>query len=117
MSEQSKILAQMQELIMEILKTGATSPEQGVQLDNLESKLFEQKCFQASTNDAYENIGEEIAYLFFNDKQEKAIKKLQENQINVEDFVGFAEYFFEDDEPVEMFDSAFKESINKALSI
>jgi len=116
MSEQAKILAQLQELIMEILKSGEASPQQGALLDSLEEQLFAQKCFQEPSNEAYDNLGEEIAYLFFHDKADKAVAKMKEQEISVEDFLGFVEYHFEDDEPVEMFNAAFVDEVKRKLA-
>lgn len=98
MSEQAKILAQMQELIMEILKSGTASVEQGHRLDALEASLHKQKCFKKSSKEAYDCQGEEIAYLFFNNAYDEAIEKLYEYKIDSHDFFGFIEYHFDEDD-------------------
>ena len=102
MSEQAKILEEMQALIMEILKSGAASAAQGQKLDALEEALLKQRCFKASANSAYENQGEEVAYLFLGDKHAQGIDKLYEYKIHSNDFIGFVNYHFdeEDDEEV-----------------
>lgn len=107
MSEQSQILAQMQEIIMKILKSGEATPEEGARLDALEAKLHEQKCFQESENEAYECKGEEIAYLFFANKYDAALEKMCAYNVTPEDFFGFAEYHFEDEEETDMFTQDF----------
>ena len=73
MSEQSKIIAAIHELVMEILKTGTASVEQGDQIDALEAKLAQQKCFVGIDNPAFANQGEEIANHFFNDKMQVGV--------------------------------------------
>ncbi|MEA1982160.1 MAG: hypothetical protein U9N39_01345 [Campylobacterota bacterium] len=120
MSEQSKILEQMQELIMSILKTGTASVEQGNQLDRLEDTLHKQKCFKTTTSPDHANKGEEIASLFFNDSYTEAIDKLYEYKISPEDFFGFAEYHFdeeEDEESLEMFTDSFKEKVMSSIEV
>jgi len=107
MSEQSQILSQMQEIIMKILKNGQASPEEGQRLDELEAKLYEQKCFEESKNRTYQCKGEEIAYLFFANKYEMAIEKMSDYEIMPEDFFGFAQYHFEDEEEADMFTQEF----------
>jgi len=110
MSEQAKILAQMYELITNILKTGQASEEEGKRIDELEEMLLQQKCYEKVDNAESDYLGEEIARLFFNEKYEEAVNKLYENAISPEDFFAFAEYHFdeeEDEENLELFTQAF----------
>ena len=98
MSEQARILAEMQGLIMDILKSGSASVEQGRKLDELEAQLYKQRCFKKSSNPDYELQGEEIAGLFVNDSYKEAIDKLYEYKITSDDFLGFIEYHYDEDE-------------------
>lgn len=107
MSEQSQILSQMQEIIMKILKSGQATPEEGERLDRLEELLHQQKCFEASENETYQCRGEEIAYLFFANNYEAALEKMCSYEITPEDFFGFAEYHFEDEDETQMFTQEF----------
>jgi len=113
MSEQAKILAQMQELIMEILKSGTASVEQGNRLDALEASLHKQKCFKKTSNTAYDCQGEEIAGLFFNDSYNEAIDKLYEYKIPSSDFFGFVEYHYDEDDDEEILQKFTDEFIAK----
>ncbi|MEA3371753.1 MAG: hypothetical protein U9Q40_10475 [Campylobacterota bacterium] len=118
MSEQGKLLVQMQELITEILKSGSASAEQGSRLDKLEDQLHKQRCFKKSKNAEYETQGEEIAGLFFNDSYKEAIDKLYEYKISSEDFFGFVEYHFDEDEEdeqeiLEKFTDSFTAGVHK----
>ncbi len=120
MSEQSRILAQMQELIMEILKSGAASVEQGNRLDELEAMLHKQKCFKKTSHPEYDCQGEEIAGLFLNDSYKEAIDKLYEYKISSDDFFGFVEYHYDEDddeEIVEKFTDAFIAEVNKDYAL
>jgi acetyl/propionyl-CoA carboxylase alpha subunit len=65
MSEQAKILAEMQGLIMNILKTGTASQEEGDRLDELEALMMDQKCYRPLQKAGCNYLGEEIANLFF----------------------------------------------------
>ncbi len=118
MSEQSKIIAQIHELVMNILKTGAVSEEEGNKIDELEALLHEQKCFKEIDNPEHANQGEEIASLFFNDKYTQAIDKMCACEITPEDFFGFVEYHYddehEDEELAEMFTNAFIADVKKS---
>jgi membrane-anchored protein YejM (alkaline phosphatase superfamily) len=119
MSEQSKIIQELQELIMSILKTGIASEEEGKKLDKLEASLFKQRCFKKSSDSAYDYQGEEIAGLFFNDNFTKAIDKMYEYKISSEDFFGFVEYHYDEDEEdeleiIELFTDAYKEKVHNA---
>ncbi|MEA2072863.1 MAG: hypothetical protein U9O86_04700 [Campylobacterota bacterium] len=120
MSEQSKILTDMQDLIMAILKTGTASVEQGNQLDRLEDQLHKQKCFKVGNSVNGANKGEEIATLFFNNKYEPAIDKMFEYKITPEDFFGFAEYHFDEEEGeelIEMFTASFREKVTDSINL
>ena len=118
MSEQAKILEELQGLIMDILKTGSASAEQGKKLDELESLLHKQRSFKPSSNPTYESQGEEIAYMFLADSYKEAIDKLYEYKINSNDFFGFVEYHFDEDEEdekeiIDIFSDTFREKINR----
>lgn len=116
MSEQAKILEKMQELIMEILKSGAASVEQGNKLDELEAILHKGRCFKKSSHTEYDTQGEEIAALFVNDSYKEAIDKLYEYKISSSDFFGFVEYHFDEDddeELLEKFTDAFIAEVNR----
>lgn len=116
MSEQAVIIGKIQELVMDILKKGIATPEEGEKLDALEDLLEKQKCFQAPEGSKFECLGEEIADLFFNNKFSEAVKKLEENEITPEDFFGFAEYHIDEDEieEIEMFTQRFIDDVKKA---
>lgn len=117
MSEQAKILAQMQEIVMSILKSGTVSEAEGAKIDELEALLHNQKCYEETDHSEHSYLGEEIASLFFGDKYTQAIDKLCESEITPNDFFGFAEYHYDDAEDehlVEMFTNAFMEGVNEA---
>lgn len=107
----------MQELIMEIIKTGATNIEQANKMDALERSLFKQRAFKEIKHDKHTYQGEEIATLFFNDNYKEAIDKLYECKISPEDFFGFVNYYYdedhEDEELTQMFTDAFIAQVNK----
>ena len=113
MSEQTKIIAQMHEIIMKILQSGSATVEEGDKLDELEELLLKQECFKETTHAEHSCKGEEIATLFFNDDNEKAIRKMREYEITPEDFFGFAEYHYEEEEMTEMFTDAFMAKTTK----
>jgi len=122
MSQQAKTLEALQVLITEILKTGTASIEQGQQLDKLEANLLKERSFKASSNDTYDNQGEEIAYMFFKDAYEKGINKLYEYKITPEDFFGFVNYHFDEDEDDELeimqtFNDTFKQKIQEDYTL
>ncbi|PHR56554.1 MAG: hypothetical protein COA44_08070 [Arcobacter sp.] len=120
MSEQAKILEDLQELIMEILKSGSASAEQGNKLDKLEAQLFKQRSFKKSTHEDYDIQGEEIAGLFVNDSYSQAIDKLYEYKITSNDFFGFVQYHFDEDddsELLEVFSDAFIAKVNKDYEV
>ena len=117
MSEQSKIIAEMEELIMGILKTGSATPEQGNRIDELEDMMHEQKCYEEIENSKNDYQGEEIASLFFTNNSTQAIEKMIECGITPEDFFGFVNYHYddehEDEELAEMFTIAFITEVTK----
>ena len=117
MSEQAKILAQMQELIMDILKSGAATPEQGNRLDALEEQMLQQKCYEPAENREFSYLGEEIANLFFNEMFAEAVEKMFVSKISPEDFFAFAEYHYEDEEDTEMFTDSFIADVAKSYSL
>ena len=113
MSEQSKILAEMQEIIMNILKNGTASVEQGNRMDELEALMYQQKCYKEIDHEDYDYLGEEIAGLFATDHYMEAIDKMCECEITPEDFFGFIEYHDEDEEFTEMFTDDFIADVTK----
>ena len=117
MSEQAKILTEMQTLIMGILQSGSTTAEDADKMDELEDLLYKQNSFKRSEQNANICQGEEIATLFFKNKNEEAITKLHEYEITPEDFFGFVDYHYddehEDEELAEMFTDSFIVTVNK----
>lgn len=116
MSEQTKILDQLQILIMEILKTGSASVEQGNQLDTLEAELEKQKCFQNVEGNTYASFGDEIARLFFATSDTQAIAKLHEYDITPEDFFGFADYFYDEGEEEALVETLFTDAFRQKVA-
>lgn len=121
MSEQAKILAEINKIIMNILKTGSATIEEADMIDELETLLYQQKCFK-ETNDAnHVNQGEEIATLFFNDHYVEAINKMCDYEITPDDFFAFADYYYddehEDEELAEMFTGQFIQGVNEAYAV
>lgn len=121
MSEQARILAEINKIIMKILKTGSASVEEADKIDELESLLHEQKCFKEIDHSKHANQGEEIATLFFNDHYTEAINKMYECEITPDDFFAFADYYYddehEDEELAEMFTNAFIADVNSAYRL
>ena len=117
MSEQTKIITEIHELVMEILKTGTASVEQGNRIDELEALLYEQKCFKELDDGKHSLQGEEIANLFFSDNYTKAIDKMIACDITPEDFFGFVDYHYddehEDEDLAEMFTDTFIADVSK----
>lgn len=111
MSEQAKIIAQMHQLIMNILKNGSTSVQEADRMDELETLLFKQNSFKKIEDAHHTYQGEVIATLFFNNEYAKAIDKLRECDITPEDFFGFIDYYYDDEHEDEaltqMFTHAF----------
>ena len=114
MSEQSKILAELQTLIMSILASGSASPEQGARIDELEALMLQQKCYQKIDHDEYTYLGEEIAGLFAGDHYMEAIEKMCTSGITPEDFFGFIEYHDEEEEYIDLFTDTF---IQEAIKV
>jgi hypothetical protein len=115
MSEQARILAELQDVIMGVLRTGSASVEEGKKIDELEDLLYQQKCFQEIDHPEHANQGEEIATLFFNDAYTEAIEKMCACEITPDDFFGFVDYHYDEDEDdaIEMFTDAFIADVNK----
>jgi hypothetical protein len=115
MSEQARILAELQDVIMGVLRTGSASVEEGKRIDELEDLLYQQKSFQEIDHPEHANQGEEIATLFFNDHYMEAIDKMCACEITPEDFFGFVDYHYDEDEDeaIEMFTDAFIADVNK----
>ena len=117
MSEQSKILAEIHALVMEILKTGTVSEEEGVKIDALEELLHKQNCYKEIENSEHTCQGEEIASLFFAGSTMQAIEKMVAYEISPEDFFGFVQYHYdeehEDEDKITMFTGAFMADVNK----
>jgi len=111
MSEQTKILTEIHEMVMTILQNGTATEAEADKIDELEALLHQQKCFKEIGHSEYANQGEEIAKLFFADKYTQAIDKMCECEITPEDFFGFAQYHYddehEDEQLAEMFAGAF----------
>ena len=113
MSEQSKILQEMQQLVIGILKSGTATVEEGDRLDELEEEMLKQKCYQTTEHSDYTYKGEEIADLFFNNLTTEAVDKMKEYDITPEDFFGFAAYHFEDEPRVGIFTESFMADVDK----
>ncbi len=111
MSEQTRILAEIYELIMSILKKGTPTIEDGVKIEELEDLLHLQKCFLKLNDTDDKSQGEEIASLFFAHDSTQAINKMIVYKITPEDFFGFIEYHYDDEHPdedlAEMFTDVF----------
>ena len=113
MSEQAKILGELQEIIMHIIGSGSATEEQGKRIDELEDLLHQQKCYQEIDHDEYEYLGEEIAGLFSNEHYMEAIEKMCECEITPEDFFGFIGYHDEDEVFSDIFTDAFVAEVSK----
>ena len=120
MSEKAKILAEINKIIMNILKTGSASVEEADKIDELEALLHQEKCFLQISNSEHANQGEEIANLFFKDHYMEAIIKMCESEITPDDFFAFVDYHYddehEDEELVEMFTNEFVNGVNEAYT-
>ena len=116
MSEQAKILAEMQVLVMNIIKTGSASVEDGNRIDELEDLLQEQKCYEEVNHDQYSYLGEEIAGLFISDKYAQAIDKLHTSEIIPNDFFDFVEYHYDEEPLTDMFTDAFIADVNESYA-
>ena len=121
MSEQARILSEINKIIMNILKTGSASVDEADTIDELEALLHQQKCFKEIENSAYANQGEEIATLFFNEHYMEAIDKMCECEISPDDFFAFADYHYDDDHEdedlVEMFTNVFIAGVNESYKV
>jgi len=113
MSEQAKILTELQEIIMNILKNGAATVEEGARIDALEALLLKQKCYKEIDHETHSYQGEEIAALLAINKTTEAIDKMAVCEITPEDFFGFIEYHDEDEEFTEIFTPAFMAEVTK----
>lgn len=117
-SEQARILSEINKIIMSILKTGQASVEEADTIDELEALLHQQPCFRESQSDSYANQGEEIASLFFNNNSTEAINKMCEYTVTPEDFFAFVDYHYddehEDEELTQMFTKTFATEVEKA---
>lgn len=116
MSQQSKIIEDIQEIVMKILQNGSVTEEEGIAIDTLEETLYKQNAFKESQTTPNTTQGEEIATLCFEDKIDEGVKKLIEFNITPEDFFGFIEYHYDEEHPDEekivMFTEAFKADIS-----
>lgn len=119
MSEQALIIEKMQALVMRILKSGSATEEEGNELDELEALMLEQKCYRKVDNSEQSFQGEEIANFFFTDNSTKAIDKMLEYGITADDFFGFAEYHYDEDEDeqIEMFTDEFIANASKEYDL
>jgi len=113
MSEQAKILIELQEIIMNILTNGAATPEEGARIDELEALLLLQKCYKEIDHDTHNYQGEEIAALFASSQTTEALEKMCACDITPEDFFGFIEYHDEDEEYTEIYTPSFIEEVTK----
>jgi len=114
MSEQSKILEEMQQLVMQILKTGTATEEEGKRLDELEEQMLKQKCYRPVNGENGSNQGEVIAELLFSNNITSATDKMIEYEITPEDFFGFAAYHYEDEPRVGIFTKSFMADVEKS---
>ncbi len=115
MSEQAKIIAEMQEIIMRIVNTGTATEAEADRIDELTELMLKQKCYKETDHPGYEYQGEEIASLFFKGNRTDAIRKMCELEINPDDFFGFAMYHFDEDEgdSIKIFTESFIADVNK----
>lgn len=113
MSEQAKILAELQGIIVHILKTGTATEEEAIKIEQLEELLLQQKCYEEIDHEEYTYLGEEIAGLLSSGKTIEAIEKMCVNEITPEDFFGFIQYHDEDEEYIEVFTTEFIAEIMK----
>ena len=114
MSEQAKILIELQEIIMRIIKSGSATAEEGARIDALETLLQKQKCYKKIDHEEHEYQGEEIAQMLFTGKIQEAVNKLYTCKITAEDFFGFIEYHDEDEEYADTFTPTFVDEVKKA---
>lgn len=114
MSEQAKILAELQTIIMNILKNGAATPEESDKIDALEAALLEQKCYTEIEHDVHDYLGEEIAALLAENHIDEAITKMHTAEISVDDFFDFIAYHDEDEVYPAYFTPTFVAEVKKA---
>lgn len=118
MTTQTKTIAQIQELVMKILKNGSVTEEEGIAINTLEDELFKENSFEPSKVKQGSLQGEEIATLFFENKIQDGVKKLKEYSICPEDFFGFIGYHYDEEHPDEdkigMFTPGFISDVTKA---
>ena len=116
MSEQAKIIAELNELVMRILKSGSPTLKDGQELDRLEELLYEEKCYENIDHEEYAFQGEVVASIFFTEDKSKAIDKMIECRITPDDFFGFIEYHYDEDHSDEhligMFTDVFIADVN-----
>ncbi|MDF1883831.1 hypothetical protein JHD49_07780 [Sulfurimonas sp. SAG-AH-194-C21] len=121
MSEQTKLIAGIEELVTKILQNGTVTEEDGLAINTLEDELFKQNSFKPSEEKEGSLQGEEIATLFFNKQTENAIAKLVEYEVTPEDFFGFIGYHYDEEHPDEalivMFTAAFNADINEKYQL
>lgn len=121
MSEQERIIAEMQEVVTTILKSGTATVEEANKIDKLEDLLHKQRCFKEINNTDETMQGEVVATLFFGNDYEKAIDKMYEYKITPNDFFGFIEYHYDDDHEdeklAEMFTSSFIADVDKSYEL
>ena len=117
MSEQSKILAEIGQIVMNVFKTGSVTMDESARMQELEDRLHKQRSFKEVEHPRHNYQGEVIASLFFNDKYTEAIDKLYEYKITPEDFFGFVEYYYDEDHEdealTEMFTSEFIDNVQR----
>ncbi len=113
MSEQAIILAELQEIVMTILKNGSASEAEGNRIDELEELMHEQKCYKEIDHTEYTYQGEEIAGLLFGNHYMQGIEKLCECEITPDDFFGFIEYHDEEEEYADMITNVFVAKVNE----
>jgi len=113
MSEQAKILAELQEIIMSVISSGSASETEGNRIDELETLLRQQKCYKEIDHKEYTYQGEEIAGLFSTNNTMEAIDKMCTWGITPEDFFGFIEYHDEDEVFTGMFNAVFIAEVSK----
>jgi hypothetical protein len=113
MSEQKKILNQLQDLIMEILKTGIASEEQANKLDAIEEKLHQQHCFQTIEEGM---LGEVITNKLLTKDFDGAISLLRSEKVDVDDYFDFIDYHYEEEEEIEDINAALRAKVKEACS-
>ena len=117
MSEQSKILAEIGQIVMNVFKTGSVTMEESQRMQELERLLHKQRCFKEIDHPEHTYQGEVIATLFFKEEYTEALEKMYEYKITPEDFFGFVEYHYdedhEDEDLADMFTEVFIKKVGK----